>query len=226
MSSKIKILSKVKNALNNKLKKEEILPETEYLLQSKIQPTLLLNKNELINQFENELKKINAEFILTDNYNKAAHEIIKVLNSENEFKIATTNQNICTDLTNQIEKSNSEFQFIIANQYSSQERKEKINEIKISLVQADYAVSDIAQLVFLYDNSKTSYPHFLCDFVIAIVEVKKLLPNQFKLFEVIDNEKAKNMVFVAGPSRTADIEKVLVLGAHGPRKLLVILIDN
>lgn len=226
MSSKIKILSKVKNALNNKLEKEEILPENEYLLQSKIQSTLLLNKNELINQFENELKKINAEFILADNYNKTANEIIKVLNSENEFIIATTNQNICMDFKNQIEKSNPEFQFIVANQYSSLERKEKISEIKISLVQADYAVSDIAQLVFYYDNSKTSYPHFLCDFVIAIVEVKNLLPNQFKLFEVIDNEKAKNMVFVAGPSRTADIEKVLVLGAHGPRKLLVILIND
>ncbi|MFZ1289410.1 MAG: LUD domain-containing protein [Melioribacteraceae bacterium] len=226
MSSKNKILLKVKNALNNKLIREEILPQTEALLQSKIQSTLLSNKNELIVQFENELKKINAEFILTDNYNKVAQEIIKILNYEKEFTIATTNQNICMDFKNQIEKSNPEYQFIVANQYPSQERKEKISEIKISLVQADYAVSDIAQLVFYYDNSKTSYPHFLCDFVIAIVEVKNLLPNQFKLFEVIDKEKSKNMVFVAGPSRTADIEKVLVLGAHGPRKLLVILIDN
>jgi L-lactate dehydrogenase complex protein LldG len=32
--------------------------------------------------------------------------------------------------------------------------------------------------------------------------------------------------FITGPSRTADIERVLVLGAHGPKKLTVILIDG
>ncbi len=32
--------------------------------------------------------------------------------------------------------------------------------------------------------------------------------------------------FITGPSRTADIERVLVLGAHGPKKLTVILIGN
>lgn len=32
--------------------------------------------------------------------------------------------------------------------------------------------------------------------------------------------------FITGPSRTADIERVLVLGAHGPKKLTVILIES
>ncbi|MEJ7661726.1 MAG: LUD domain-containing protein [Hymenobacter sp.] len=29
-----------------------------------------------------------------------------------------------------------------------------------------------------------------------------------------------------GPSRTADIEKTLVLGAHGPRRLVLFLLDD
>ncbi|MBC7447901.1 MAG: LUD domain-containing protein, partial [Hymenobacteraceae bacterium] len=31
---------------------------------------------------------------------------------------------------------------------------------------------------------------------------------------------------ITGPSRTADIEKTLVLGAHGPRQLVVFLLDD
>jgi len=31
---------------------------------------------------------------------------------------------------------------------------------------------------------------------------------------------------VTGPSRTADIEKTLVLGAHGPRELYLFLLDD
>jgi L-lactate dehydrogenase complex protein LldG len=32
--------------------------------------------------------------------------------------------------------------------------------------------------------------------------------------------------FIAGPSKTADIEQSLVLGAHGPRSLIVFLLDE
>jgi len=34
------------------------------------------------------------------------------------------------------------------------------------------------------------------------------------------------LVFVTGPSRTADIEKTLVMGAHGPKELILFLIDD
>jgi L-lactate dehydrogenase complex protein LldG len=32
--------------------------------------------------------------------------------------------------------------------------------------------------------------------------------------------------FVTGPSRTADIERVLSLGVHGPNKLIIIAVEN
>ena len=36
----------------------------------------------------------------------------------------------------------------------------------------------------------------------------------------------RNIMFVTGPSRSADIEQTLELGAHGPRRLHVILVDD
>ena len=41
-----------------------------------------------------------------------------------------------------------------------------------------------------------------------------------------DKTAASYMTIITGPSRTSDIEKILVLGAHGPKRLAVIVSDN
>ena len=33
------------------------------------------------------------------------------------------------------------------------------------------------------------------------------------------------VTLVTGPSRTADIEKILILGVHGPKRLVVLLVE-
>ena len=38
-------------------------------------------------------------------------------------------------------------------------------------------------------------------------------------------EMPRTVNWITGPSRTADIEQTLLLGAHGPRKLIILLID-
>ena len=41
------------------------------------------------------------------------------------------------------------------------------------------------------------------------------------------NGKLPSMIStITGPSRTADIEKTLVMGAHGPKEVYVFLIDD
>ncbi len=41
-----------------------------------------------------------------------------------------------------------------------------------------------------------------------------------------DGKLPSQITFITGPSRTADIEKTLVMGAHGPRELFVFIVDN
>ncbi len=41
----------------------------------------------------------------------------------------------------------------------------------------------------------------------------------------IDPGRMRYVACVTGPSRTADIERVLTIGVHGPRKLVVVVVD-
>lgn len=65
---------------------------------------------------------------------------------------------------------------------------------------------------------------------VVIAYTSQLLPDikdGLELMKVKYNHNLPSMIsLITGPSRTADIEKTLVLGAHGPRELFVFLMDD
>ena len=70
------------------------------------------------------------------------------------------------------------------------------------------------------------YPHY--HIVVGYTSQLVLdLKDGFKKLKEKYGEKLPTMISnVTGPSRTADIEKTLVLGAHGPKELIVFLLDD
>ncbi len=65
---------------------------------------------------------------------------------------------------------------------------------------------------------------------VVIATREQMLPDLTAAFRVLEERYGANypsmMGFITGPSRTGDIERILVLGAHGPKKLTILLIEN
>lgn len=226
MNSREIILSKIRNSKKNESDSTFRISEIDEKIKSGVESITPKDRNGLWNQFQKEIEAISGEFYSVKSIDDAVGIISKFI-SENNFKnIGISKEPICKTLAATVKQFLPAVKIIHAIELVREERKKELADTEISIVHPSFAVADIGSLVFLYDETGTSLPHFLCDNTFAIVNKNQIVANQFELFEKLETEKSKNMVFITGPSRTADIEKVLVLGAHGPRKLVVILIEE
>ncbi|TWI85439.1 L-lactate dehydrogenase complex protein LldG [Lacibacter cauensis] len=65
---------------------------------------------------------------------------------------------------------------------------------------------------------------FICQHLVIVIERKNIVPTMHHAYKQIESAKEGFGVFLAGPSKTADIEQSLVIGAHGARSLIVYII--
>ncbi len=67
---------------------------------------------------------------------------------------------------------------------------------------------------------------FISESIVIILDKSKLVQNMheaYRLVAEIDSQSPYSC-FISGPSKTADIEQALVIGAHGPKGATVILV--
>lgn len=98
----------------------------------------------------------------------------------------------------------------------------------IGITSADYALAETGSFVMLSSPHEARLISLLPPVHVAIVPRSRIVANLDELLSLIPKpaERTSSMVLITGPSRTADIEQILVRGVHGPGETYAIIVED
>jgi L-lactate dehydrogenase complex protein LldG len=99
---------------------------------------------------------------------------------------------------------------------------------QVGLTLATAGVAETGTLLLASSPDRPTLLAFLPETCILILGTDRIVASYEQAMEVHLEETGtlpRSLNFVTGPSRTGDIAQQLELGAHGPRRLLVVLVD-
>jgi L-lactate dehydrogenase complex protein LldG len=104
-------------------------------------------------------------------------------------------------------------------------------EDKVSLTPCYSAIAETGTLMLVSGRETPTTLNFLPDTHIVIVRGDQVVASYEDGFDRLRAERGTGKLprvinFITGPSRTADIEQHIELGAHGPRRLHIVLVEE
>jgi L-lactate dehydrogenase complex protein LldG len=98
-----------------------------------------------------------------------------------------------------------------------------------ALVEVDYAIAETGTVVIDSLNENKRLATCLAEKLFVVMPISKLLARLNDVADFIE-ERTTDMggyvAFITGASRTADIERVLTVGVHGPKLMTVYILND
>ncbi len=101
--------------------------------------------------------------------------------------------------------------------------------IDVGLTKADAGIADTGTIVLNCTSEDLRLATMISEVHIAILRAGDIYPDTDALASLLSESLAARpgyTAFITGPSRTADIERVLTLGVHGPLALHVLILKE
>ncbi len=214
MNSREQILNRVKNINQKKKRKQQLIPlfYAEYLSEHELYKTIPEDK--LPETFCSNLQSIKGNCTLC-----SANDLKNTI--ESAVKINDWKAIYCND---------EEVQQLLQNAgVAYKNETNAFYNTKVAFVKPEALVARFGSVVVSAKNGGRKI-HVYPEVYVVIAQENQLVAELSDAFDLL-LEKYNSTIpsginIITGPSRTADIEKTLVLGMHGPKELHVFLVKS
>ncbi|MDR1606894.1 MAG: lactate utilization protein [Deltaproteobacteria bacterium] len=100
--------------------------------------------------------------------------------------------------------------------------------LDVAVSVADLGIADTATSVLECEKEDDRLASMICETHVIILDKSKIVSNSYEAEPFLTEALSKDrnyVAFISGPSRTADIERVLTLGVHGPLELYLVMVE-
>jgi L-lactate dehydrogenase complex protein LldG len=208
-TSKEKILKKIRKALIHKSLQEigDVDKESEIFA---------VSEEPLEIQFAQNFSALNGKFVFCENETEFIENFDFFVKDNKWENIFTLDPSIK--------------ELLIRGNIKFSDRKEDLLKTDIGLTLCECLIARTGSVMITSKQSSGRRLPVYANFHIVIAYSSQLVNNVkdgLKLIKEKYQSQMPSMIStISGPSRTADIEKTLVQGAHGPREIFVFLIDD
>lgn len=109
------------------------------------------------------------------------------------------------------------------------ERRPATIEDRVAVSEAFAGVAETGTLVLLSGDGRPTSHLFLPDDHVVLLDAARIVRHQeeaWTLLRTTPEEFPRAVNLITGPSKTADVEQTVQYGAHGPRRLHVVIVED
>lgn len=221
MNDRETILASIQEALKKPSVKQDIYKAEDNIseLIKQVMPPVGESFDERLALFRKNAQELKAEFYAVNSTDEVVQTILKIKDAEQWKSVAThpneLTESICNRIGLPILKLTAGYDIT------------EFEKCSASITVCDCLVAQTGSVVVSSASTGGRAISVLPPHHIVIAKKEQLAPTMSDAIALVRkkyNGNFPSMVsFITGPSRTGDIERILVLGAHGPKRLTIFL---
>ena len=220
MSSRDVILQRIRNGLANAAAagfgdlREPPVPE--------VWPRTNPEPAALVSRFQSELETLKGQPIHCPTMADARRELAQLMETAPWARLGSLDRPLTRELTAGLPAERVDW---VTSDWSAQQ----IEQLPAGLITADALLADTGSCVVHCSTAQERLMCYLPPACIVVARVDQLAEHLPAAWGPIAKacaakEATGEILLITGPSRTSDIEKILILGVHGPKRLVVLVV--